>query len=786
MADKDDLRRQIEAQISKLSGDTAKAYREHLTALNTITTTSLPAYQQLLDNINDTVSDMSEGFEGIRSQLTGIVDELGRSNTNSKDITKSFVGLRSIAQKLKYDQQGITDLSKDQLKQEKSKVKVLQEQLKTAAKEAQRKIDAGEAITEQENAVLIAQGESFKVITSLNALLDKRIEQEEKINKTLGITGVLLTGISKIPIVGPLLKTNEALDAARTKAQSSNNAFKVMGAGLASVGKSLASSLMDPLATIGLVVAAFKFLLELGFKVDKQVVSLQKSLYLSRAGAEGLRENFQYISENNQVLVNGLNKQLLSVQSQTDAAIQLSNAMGAIGLATNEEIQSQILLTKQMGFSVEEANNLYVLGRQNQMTSAEVVGEIQKQVKAYQKQTGVLLDVKKITQDVSKITGQLRLQYGNNVSQLTAAVIQSNKLGFSLEQSKKIAEGLLNFEQSIENELAAELLIGRDLNLEQARLLALNGKSAEATALIAEQMGGAAEFSRLNVIQQESLAKALNMNADELANSMLYQENLNRLRGEDRQRLEDQLTYLRSIGAEEQAQQLERAIANGTNIEASMDAVDAQTSFNGAVEKLKELLVDIVDGPAMRLANGLIGMLNTGEGLYKIMGGVATILTTMSVTKLVLGLIQASVAAGTMAASAAFGMSALTLGGAAVAALIGGALIMNGINSAAAKAEENAKKPANSNFASGGIIGGNSIAGDNMTIKANSGEMVLNKSQQAKLFNMINGGGGGGNIQLNANLIMDDKVFALAVANVEKKYSNLVGTERQKANREPQ
>ena len=559
-----------------------------------------------------------------------------------------------------------------------------------------------------------------------------------------------------------------------------------MGAGLASVGKSLASSLMDPLATIGLVVAAFKFLLELGFKVDKQVVSLQKSLYLSRAGAEGLRENFQYISENNQVLVNGLNKQLLSVQSQTDAAIQLSNAMGAIGLATNEEIQSQILLTKQMGFSVEEANNLYVLGRQNQMTSAEVVGEIQKQVKAYQKQTGVLLDVKKITQDVSKITGQLRLQYGNNVSQLTAAVIQSNKLGFSLEQSKKIAEGLLNFEQSIENELAAELLINRDLNLEQARLLALNGKSAEATALIAEQMGGAAEFSRLNVIQQESLAKALNMNADELANSMLYQENLNRLKGEDRQRLEDQLTYLRSIGAEEQAQQLERAIANGTNIEASMDAVDAQTSFNGAVEKLKELLVDIVDGPAMRLANGLIGMLNTGEGLYRVILGVSTILGAMSIGKLVTGLVAAQIAAGGLAAMSAATASALTLGVAALAIAGGIALIMNGANSAASTAEAKAKKPANSNFASGGIVGGNSIAGDNMTIKANSGEMVLNKSQQAKLFNMINGGGGGGNIQLNANLIMDDKVFALAVANVEKKYSNLVGTERQKANREPQ
>jgi hypothetical protein len=63
---------------------------------------------------------------------------------------------------------------------------------------------------------------------------------------------------------------------------------------------------------------------------------------------------------------------------------------------------------------------------------------------------------------------------------------------------------------------------------------------------------------------------------------------------------------------------------------------------------------------------------------------------------------------------------------------------------------------------------------------------VLNRNQQAKLFNLINGGGGGGNIQLNANLVMDNKVFALAVANVERTNSNNLGTERQVANRIPQ
>jgi hypothetical protein len=395
--------------------------------------------------------------------------------------------------------------------------------------------------------------------------------------------------------------------------------------------------------------------------------------------------------------------------------------------------------------------------------------------KAYQKQTGVLLDAKKITQDVAKINGQLRLQYGNNVKQLASAVIQANKLGFSLEQTKKIAEGLLNFEESIENELSAELLIGRDLNLEQARLLALNGKSAEATALIAENMGGSAGFASMNVMQQESLAKALGMSADELANSMIHQENLNRLGKEDKKRLEDQLDYLRSIGAEEQAQQLERAVANGTNIEAAMNAVDAQTRFNETVEKFKDLLADIVDGPAMKLANGLVEMLNTGKGLYRVLGGIATILTTMSVYKLVIGLIQASVAAGTMAASTAAAASALTLGTAALVIVGGIALIMNGMYAAADQAETRATKPAKANFATGGIVRSRI---DNATIGERGPEAIIPLSSPSAK-QMMNGGGP---IQVTVYGQIDKQTLFTFIAEGERTNSNNLATERQKNN----
>ena len=49
-------------------------------------------------------------------------------------------------------------------------------------------------------------------------------------------------------------------------------------------------------------------------------------------------------------------------------------------------------------------------------------------------------------------------------------------------------------------------------------------------------------------------------------------------------------------------------------------------------------------------------------------------------------------------------------------------------------------------FAQGGIVGGTSYTGDRQLIRVNSGEMILNGQQQARLFSMINNGGGGGEV----------------------------------------
>lgn len=44
-----------------------------------------------------------------------------------------------------------------------------------------------------------------------------------------------------------------------------------------------------------------------------------------------------------------------------------------------------------------------------------------------------------------------------------------------------------------------------------------------------------------------------------------------------------------------------------------------------------------------------------------------------------------------------------------------------------------------SKFATGGIVGGNQTSGDNVLVRVNSGEMILNAAQQARLFSLANG-----------------------------------------------
>ena len=100
---------------------------------------------------------------------------------------------------------------------------------------------------------------------------------------------------------------------------------------------------------------------------------------------------------------------------------------------------------------------------------------------------------------------------------MARAAVQARKLGVSLQTTAKIANSLLDFESSIEKEMEASLLIGKQLNFNRARELALAGDIAGATQDVVRQIGGAGELQKMNVLQRRALAESIGVSVDELS-----------------------------------------------------------------------------------------------------------------------------------------------------------------------------------------------------------------------------------------------------------------------------
>lgn len=69
-------------------------------------------------------------------------------------------------------------------------------------------------------------------------------------------------------------------------------------------------------------------------------------------------------------------------------------------------------------------------------------------------------------------------------------------------------------------------------------------------------------------------------------------------------------------------------------------------------------------------------------------------------------------------------------------------------------------------FQHGGIVPGNSVSGDNVMARVNSGEMILNRQQQARLFDMANRGdaGGGQEIVVHTTVELDGEKVGESVS----------------------
>lgn len=659
--------------------------------------------------IEDTLRSIADNVASAFEAAMGGMDSVSQST--AKDIQARFNKMAKVtddiasnAVKLKQGLVNVDSVNKQildrQIKQESlgSQLVVLAKQQGVAVKNVNELLDGTVVLTANQKALVEGLVEEYKNATSYNEEYIKQLEEQKKlqeeINNKLGISGKLLKGVSKIPILGNLVDTNKALEAMNAKIAEGGGKIAAMGAGLKSLGKDLSKSFSDPVAIIGTLTKLFSEIVSLGFAANKQTTDLSKSMSISYEQASLVRDRFVEISNQASFSANEGERLFLTTTNLVAAQLELASAFGTTVGFSDQMVKDQVLLTKQIGLTAEEAGGVQQLAMANGMSAKDVTNSIIKQTSALAKQTGIQLDNKKVIGEVAKVSGQLRLQYQNNPALIAQAVVQTQKLGISLEQAKKMSEGLLDFESSISNELEAELITGKDLNLEKARLLALNGDSAGAAAEMAKQMGSAAEFSKMNVLQQQSLAKAVGMSADELANSLIQQENLNKLGSESKKQIQEKADELRKNGQIDEANKLMNSIGNEEEARAALERQSAQDRFTAAVEKIKALIGDIVAGPMGAFLEKISKLLTNVGALKLAFVGISAVIAGIGAIKLaglIAQLTSAAVASGALSATAAATASAISFGVGAIAIAAGIGTIMAAVSSAKSDATQSVK-----------------------------------------------------------------------------------------------
>jgi len=192
----------------------------------------------------------------------------------------------------------------------------------------------------------------------------------------------------------------------------------------------------------------------------------------------------------------------------------LKDAFGNLGQADFATLLSMRL--NRFRFGIDEKDQAKILAAQINISGAskQTALNIQSTLAKSASMRGVLPE--DVFQDIANNTEQFATFAKDGGQNIGEAAIRARELGISLDTVFKVSDGILDFQSSIENELKASLLIGRQLNLNEARRLAMAGDMAGLQEEILRQVGSEEELQRMNAIQRKSLAGALGVTVSEL------------------------------------------------------------------------------------------------------------------------------------------------------------------------------------------------------------------------------------------------------------------------------
>jgi len=471
------------------------------------------------------LKDFNKEASSLTTVLRELADALGK---NAKEAAKftgesaaayetSFSNAVSSAKELAgYTSKQLADTKKE-AEFNKAVLKVQQDQARVQAKIAELK-DRQISASKSEQPYL---QKALETLEHVDDALDSQLKHADKLKakykeiSEIDIFGPFKEMIGKIPVLNKALPAMGDASKALRDTWTSGDRSIVGGIKAAGAGASKLVAGLGKAALGAVLTSSVDFFVQL----NERSVDLQHNLGVSSIEAAKMQDHMMRASLDSKKL-------WFNSERFQEAQSEVNKALGSNGAISADMAENFAALHHQLGLSTEEATQFSLASMNMGKNAKDYTANISIQTKLLNGQKKLQIDNREIIKGVANTSARVQLSFKASGQNLAQAVYQAKSLGMNMQQVEKTADSLLDFESSIGNELEAELLSGKEYNLEKARSYALTNNMVGLTTELKNQGITVASFGKMNRIEQESTAKMLGMSADELGNSLTLQEQL--------------------------------------------------------------------------------------------------------------------------------------------------------------------------------------------------------------------------------------------------------------------
>ena len=583
---------EIQESSTKTSKSTADAVKEQNKQQNIAREISIQ-----IENINKRLLAVSgkKSEEALKEQkiLVRQADALSNAKVNAEGLATSFGQLAQDAASIDRKTEFFTGLS--EVAKDIPGLRKLSGPFQEAAKAARETVLSNAKAVDIQDRLGSLSKDALK---NGKGLSKEKLNQMKLTDITNGKTG---------PEAAKLLRN------AKSTAKTQSVGLAGLKGGFKALGP-LIRTAFGPIGIIFAVVSIVKAIVSAMFAASELSAKFQRNLMVSSDAAGEIRDRTYDIAAFGKEYADTQGKTLILQKAILEQFDKANKALGIAMDLTSElgkEFGGQLLagsafLAENFGLTeaaIGEIQKESVVTGKNVSTIAQEMSGV---IAATTTQKGIMVDVNEVIEETSKISGELRLNFKNSNKEIARGITSLKLMGMNLTQLKGSSSSLLDFESSIAAEMEAELLTGRELNLEGARRAALDGDLVKLGKELSKQGVDYNELEEMNVLQRQAYAKAVGLSVDELSDSLKTAQEFEAVERRAA-KFGLQAMNVQSASLVDIRKQAEAAGASqedlvkilGEEIYKRKEAEGAQERFNKVLEKMKETLSSFVSSGAL-------------------------------------------------------------------------------------------------------------------------------------------------------------------------------------------